>query len=73
MKYLIEQTTSGQVLGIYEAEDADQAIQAIQAIQAMLDDAGCDDAPDPGLVAREVPDNCATAEGEKVKEAWDIC
>jgi len=67
MKYLIEQTTSGQVLGIYEAEDADQAIQA------MLDDAGCDDAPDPGLVAREVPDNCATAEDEEVKEAWDIC
>ena len=59
MKYLIEQTISGVVLGLYEAEDADQAIQA------MLQDAGYEPGelePDPGLVAREVPDNCATVE-----------
>lgn len=46
--YEIENTSSGQILGTYEADSPEAAIRA------MLADAGCTDEPDPDLVATEV-------------------
>ena len=46
--FRIIQTTSGQDMGVYEG------INGLAAIAAMLMDAGCYDAPDPGLVAVEL-------------------
>jgi hypothetical protein len=47
-RYEIVNTESGVVLGVFEG------ITGLAAIGAMLIDAGCNDAPDPALVAREV-------------------
>jgi len=47
-RYVVEQTTTGQVLGTYAAENWGGAVRA------MLKDAGDDGEPDPGLVATEI-------------------
>ena len=47
-RYVVEQMTSGYVLGTYQADSPEHAIRA------MLKDAGDDGEPDPGLVATEI-------------------
>jgi uncharacterized protein (DUF433 family) len=48
MYYEIEQTTSGNILGVYEGDTIEEAIQA------MLDDVGCAGESDLALTVREV-------------------